>query len=347
MKDKITKKFEQRHLRDLKKYQKQVLRAYHKAIDKIFVSATGKKMASPTFKISQYPTLKKLVDNVLEEMTEEINILILNGVKEQWGLSETKNDELISELHAGRTLSPIIREAIYTRNDEAMNAFIRRANSDGLQLSERIWNYTDQFRTEIEQGLYVGLSEGMPAAKMATQQKQYLVDPDKLFRRVRNTKGKLVLSKAAKAYKPGQGKYRSSYKNALRVTVSETNMSYRSADNDRYARSKFILGVEIRLSANHPKFDICDHMKGNYPSSFKFVGWHPFCICYTVPILPSPDEYDKYEEAILDGRGDKFQFKNPVKNVPSNFTKYVETNKDMLKGLKSTPYWVRDNKVKI
>src|SRR5690606_19096834 len=139
---------------------------------------------------------------------------------------------------------------------------------------------SSQFRSEIEQGLYAGISEGMPAAKMASEQKKYLREPNKLFRRVRDASGKLVLSKAAREYHPGQGVYRSSFKNSLRLTRTETNMAYRTADYERYSRTKFILGFEVRLSANHPKFDICDHMTGNYPSTFKFIGWHPNCLCY-------------------------------------------------------------------
>src|SRR5690606_36428057 len=121
---------------------------------------------------------------------------------------------------------------------------------------------------------------------LATQQKQYLIEPDRLYRRVRDLDGKLVLSKAAKEYNPGRGIYRSSYKNAMRLARTETNMAYREADNTRYATSQILLGYEVRLSANHPRYDICDHLKGEYPKDFKFVGWHPQCMCYTVPKLP-------------------------------------------------------------
>ena len=59
----------------------------------------------------------------------------------------------------------------------------------------------------------------------------YLRNPDKLFRRVRDKHGNLRLSKAAKAYHPGRGVYRSSYRNALRLTATENNMAYRTADH--------------------------------------------------------------------------------------------------------------------
>ncbi|PPK98989.1 hypothetical protein [Parapedobacter indicus] len=346
--DDIRKKYEKRHLNDIKKYQGRLQRIYYEAIDKIFSGSASVKLKNETFDITKYPQLNKLVDNVLAEFQEQVVTLLVNGVTEQWELAEQSIDDVIQTHLGDRAFAENVKAAIFSRNTAAMAAFMQRAaGKDGLKLSERVWRYSSQFRSEIEQGLYTGISEGMPAAKMASEQKKYLREPNKLFRRVRNADKKLVLSKAAREYHPGQGIYRSSFKNALRLTRSETNMSYRTADGERYSRTKFILGFEVRLSANHPKFDICDHMTGKYPSNFKFVGWHPQCICYTVPILPSMEEYDAYEEALLAGRGDGFQFKNPVKKEPAGFWRYVTENRASIKRWKSKPYWVRDNKINI
>ncbi|GGE14040.1 MULTISPECIES: hypothetical protein [Sphingobacterium] len=68
----------------------------------------------------------------------------------------------------------------------------------------------------------MGIKEGRSAAQMARDHKQYLAEPDRLFRRIRNFDGKLVLSKAAMEYNPGQVVYRSSYKNAMRLARAET-----------------------------------------------------------------------------------------------------------------------------
>ena len=108
--------------------------------------------------------------------------------------------------------------------------------------------------------------------------------------RVRDKHGNLRLSKAAKAYHPGRGVYRSSYRNALRLTATENNMAYRTADHLRWQQQPFVVGIEIKLSNNHTckgvigRFvDICDDRAGVYPKDFKFVGWHPHCRCYCVP----------------------------------------------------------------
>lgn len=338
----INNKYNQKQLDNIRKNQLKVKRAYDKAIKKIFTGLTLPK-SGDTFDITKHPKLNNLVTDALAEWQQDFLSIVVNGVHEAWGLSDTKLDEILGQYTAGRAMSPLIKEALFSRNEAALEAFLNRtAGPNGLDLSSRTWNYHNQFRFEIENNLAIGIKEGTSAAKLATQQKQYLVEPDRLFRRIRNHEGKLVLSKAAKAYKPGQGVYRSSYKNALRLTRTETNMAYRSADNDRYSRSQIVLGYEVKLSARHPRFDICDHLKGEYPKTFKFVGWHPQCLCFSVPKLPTAAEYDKFEDAIL--KGENYVFKDQVTEPPRGFTDFVKLKgEDLTKG-PSLPYWIRDNK---
>ena len=89
--------------------------------------------------------------------------------------------------------------------------------------------------------------------------RSFLKYPGKLFRRVRDEKDVLFLSKAAQEFHPGRGVYRSSYKNALRLTATETNMAYRSADSRRWQQIPFVIGIKIQCSkTNYPVTDICD-----------------------------------------------------------------------------------------
>lgn len=343
--DRINQKYEQTHLRNIRRNQKRLAQAYEKAIKKIYAGLSLPK-AKGDFSINKYPVIANRLNEVLGQWQEEILTILVNGVHEAWNLSDTKIDEILSQYTTGRILHAKIKEALFSRNQAALQAFLDRATGkDGLDLSQRVWNYHNQFRFEIENNLAIGIKEGTPAAKLATQQKQYLREPDRLFRRIRDYQGKLVLSKAAKEYHPGQGVYRSSYKNALRLTRTETNIAYRTADNSRYAGSQVILGYEVKLSARHPKFDICDHLKGKYPKDFKFIGWHPNCLCFSVPVLPSPAEYEKFEDAVLNG--DTYQMKGQITDLPKEMTTYVKTNRASIKKMPKIPYWIRDNKIKI
>lgn len=237
-------------------------------------------------------------------------------------------------------------QGINQRAFSALQSFQQRKTA-GLNLSDRVWNLTDQFKQEMELGLQCGIADGVPASKMARALRLYLNEPNKLFRRVRDENGVLRLSKAAKAYHPGQGVYRSSYKNALRVTRTETNIAYRTADSANWSKFDFILGIKVQTSqSNHEVSDICDQLAGVYPRDFKFVGWHPNCRCHAVPILKTREEMKIDDERILEGK-DPLPSKNEVKDLPDNFKQWIKDNDDRIKradALGKTPYFVRDNR---
>jgi len=156
--------------------------------------------------------------------------------------------------------------------------------------------------------------------------RKYLQQPEKLFRRVRDKHGVLHLSKNAAAYHPGRGVYRSSYKNAIRLTGTETNIAYRSADHAAYQGLDFVVGIEIKLSGNHPVTDICDTLKGRYPKTFKWTGWHPACRCYQVPILKTEEEFWADMDNILSGGEPTDGSVNAVGGIPANFTAWMGQN---------------------
>lgn len=197
---------------------------------------------------------------------------------------------------------------------------------------------------QIELALELGLAEGKSAAALSRDVRQNLKDPQRLFRRVRDKNGVLRLSKAAKACHPGQGVYRSSYKNALRLTATETNMAYRSADHAQKQQMPFVLGIEIHTSDNHPVEDICDELKGVYPKEFKFTGWHPFCRCFVTTKLPSREELNKWARMTDEERA-KYHFTGEVRDMPKQFTEWTEKNAQRLENAKNKPYFITDNYV--
>lgn len=345
----LTDKHEAKHLANIRKLQKKISKHYRNTIDKIYNKAFGLKFDKGNFKISDYPTLSKHIDEVLLNFSEELNVMLVNGVKYEWDESINKNGSIILETYGASKISDTVKDVIFDPQAKALQSFLKR-KSKGLGLSDRVWKYTNQFRSEIEKNLYAGISEGKPASAMARDQKQYLQEPDKLFRRVRiiDKKGnsKLVLSKAAREYKPGQGIYRSSYKNAFRLTRNVVNDAYRESDIIKYQSLPFVTGYQVKLADNHPKYDMCDLLKGEYPKSFIWRKWHVNCICFCVPKLPSKEEYDKYEDAILNGTNQNFKFKAPVSDINPAVSNYINDNRKMLNRLKRKPDWMTDNNLK-
>ena len=265
-----------------------------------------------------------------------------------WTLADDKNDALVQAYFGatGRDMkhpSELMKKYL-SRNADGAEAFLRRASgADGLALSERVWRYAHDYRTEIEAGLELGLREGLSANQTARELKKYLRHPDKLFRRVRDAQGKLRLSKPAKAFHPGRGVYRSSFQNARRLVATETNMAYRTADEERWKAMDFVLGYEVKLSNNHtlggrPFTDICDDLQGKYPKDFKFVGWHPLCRCYAVPILEDEDHF--FARSFGNGN----EAPEPIQATPENFNDWVKDNADRIASADRHPYFIKDNR---
>ena len=189
-------------------------------------------------------------------------------------------------------------------------------------------------------------TDGTPANRLATDLKQYLKHPDKLFRRVRDEHGQLQLSKRAKEFHPGQGVYRSSYKNARRLAVTETNMAYHKADNERWRQLDFVLGYEVQVSGTNPNVcPLCVELAGKYPKEFEFVGWHPHCRCHAVPIMEDIDSFQARQELIANGKQPPAAT-GQVTEPPKNFTDHLANNSDRLARSSqrgTLPYFVRDN----
>ena len=184
---------------------------------------------------------------------------------------------------------------------------------------------------------------------MSRQLRTFLKYPDKLFRRVRDEHGNLRLSKSAAAFHPSRGVYRSSYKNARRLAATESNIAYRMSDYLRWQDLDFVVGIEIHLSNNHtlngkPFKDICDQLKGRYPKTFKWTGWHPLCRCYATTVQKTDAEFMEDNRRILRGKEPLTDSKNAVKDMPENFNKWVKENQERIESAKSLPYFIRDNK---
>ena len=311
--------------------------------------STGFNDAEKEFKFEDYPSAQKRMDDLMSDMSDYLTTTIEEGDKDEWQRSTLKNDAMVDYITANTTLSAP-QSAWKQSNLMALSAFQQR-KIEGMGLSKRVWNLTDQLRQELELALDLGLGEGKSAAALSRDVRQYLNEPNRLFRRVRDKHGVLRLSKAAKAYHPGRGVYRSSYKNALRLTATENNMAYRTADHLRWQQMPFVIGIEIKLSNNHTckgvigRFvDICDDLAGVYPKEFKFVGWHPHCRCFAIAKMASAEECNDYFDRREAGEDvSNYQFSGKVKELPQNFQNWYTDNADRIAKAKSQPYFLRDN----
>lgn len=281
--------------------------------------------------------IEAAIDAQLRRLQTDLSSYLNSQTVKAWDLSHAKTDAIVGSYIKGLALSETAKDGLFFRNLDALKAFQNRVEK-GFSVSQRIWKTTQEMKQQMELYLQSGLSTGRSAAQISRDVRGFLQDPDKRFRRVRDPEtGKLKASVPMKNYHPGQGKYRSAYKNALRMTRSETNMAYRLSDQTRWKNIDFITGYEVKLSAAHPVYDICDYMAGQYPKNFVFGGWHPNCYCYSVPVMVNQDKFVQY---INTG---KLPAHEKVKGIPPRAFNYVKDRADKLAAMPNKPYWLQDN----
>lgn len=338
--------FDRKHRQNIAKRLKVVEDLLNKAAkDAARISETsGFTDAEKPFYFADYPEAEKHIDELMRSVSNGLKMIIEEGDKEEWLLSCDKNDAIVDSITAASGLPKEKTAAWKQRNLEALAAFRKRKEA-GMDLSKRVWNITGQLKQELELALDIGLGEGKSAAELSRDVRKYLNNPDSLFRRVRDKHGNLRLSKAAKAYHPGQGVYRSSYKNAIRLTATETNMAYRRADYERWQTEPWVVGIRIKIAhRGHPVYDICDELQGDYPKDFLWLGWHPNCKCAATPILAPESERMDYLQKMIDGEDvSGYKFSGAVKDVPENFNAWLERNRERVKTTTTVPYFIRDN----
>lgn len=348
--------YDKTHLRNMAAIGTRIDRIFKRAAEeaaKIGVSIKKTLPEDRIFSFDDYPETRKQIERLMTALQESMETTIVSGVRSAWTLSNNKNNALVSRIFGDRVgdLSKEQYRRYFSTNGTALDAFLQR-KEQGLNLSDRVWRYTNAFKHEIELGLDLGIRTGESAASMTRSLRQYLQHPDKLFRRVRDKHGNLRLSKAAQEFHPGRGVYRSSYKNARRLACTETNMAYHTSDHLRWQQMDFVVGIEIKLSNNHtlngvPLTDICDELKGRYPKDFKFVGWHPHCRCHVVTVLKTEEEMQQDTQRILAGEKPERGSVNAVRDVPAAFKDWVSEHSDRIEMGGNLPYFVRDNKRRV
>ena len=316
------------------------------------------------------------VETLLRQLHAVTTAAIKQGIELEWEQANEECDKLVQSCFGREVLKDPMFDAYTTHNERAMNAFIARSER-GLNLSDRVWKSVRQLRDEMEVAITVSVGEGASAQQMSRRVRQYLDDPDLMFRRFRYKAGVKQIKdehgnvigeepvygrkwkKRIKkddgsygwidydrdSYRTGAGVYKSSAKNAMRLTRTETNIAYRRSDNERWQQMDFVLGQRIQLSRQHPKEDICDDLQGDYPVEFVFEGWHPQCFCFVTPILMDAAEMRKARQARL--RGETYTPRGKrVTDYPPAFKQWVSENADKIAlshDVGQDPYFVRHN----
>lgn len=310
----------------LSKYMASVLSIYeslNKEAAKIALSTDYD--GTEEFSFDDYPITKDRVQKLQQQFVSDLGGVIMSGTSEEW-----KRSNLLQDMIADKVLGKYVGEHkgkefehYYQKNSGALKAFQQRKDK-GLNLSQKLWNQSADYKTELEDILSVSIEKGIDAVTLSKRVSKYLWDFPSMQAAYEEKFGHASRAKNCE--------YRS-----IRLARSEINMAYRKAEQERWRQFDFVLGYEIKLSGSHPERDICDTLAGKYPKDFEFLGWHPNCMCYCVPLLMSEDEYFAEDDKELS---------NIVEDVPEQFKHWQEANQyriDSAEKRGTLPYFLRDN----
>lgn len=367
--------YDSRHRANLTKYKKQIDRLFDTLCQEAarLGIRTGLEEDGGTFSFDRFPTARKKADRLLARIRQQMESAIVSGTSNEWALSEAKNAEIIEKLLEDTDIPRETIEAMKPRNADALKAFQERRKR-GLTLSDRVWNVTSQAMGEVETAIGISIATGMDAPSLSRKVRGLLNNPTEMWRRYYVTRtrtdgtrqreaewrrkvvdedGKVRFVKQPLSH-PGRGVYRSSYRNALRLAVTETNMAYHEADTLAWQQSPACIGIEVALSNNHTCrgvkgvfYDICDELAGKYPKYFKFPGWHPFCRCVAIPITASKEEFVGYlKDMMADKDVSGMKFKGAIDHMPEKFDRWCDKNKERIERMRergTLPYFIKDN----
>lgn len=344
------------HYKRLEKYNKRIEKLLNDAIGQaalIVGRHDGKATEDHIFSFSDNRQMKAEADKLMRELAEEITQYTKGAETKEWETAYKQATDYIAELYniveQTQQRQDLFLDRLLTmksRNMDALESFQKR-KIGGLKLSSKVWDYTKDFEKQMETAIDTALLEGKSAEALSRDIRSLLKDPDALFRRVRGENDQLRMSKAMEAFHPGPGKYRSAYKNAMRLARSEINMAYRSSDCDTAQSMDCVVGIRVNLSNNHtcngkPFVDICDELSDqDYPKDFIFRGWHPMCRCFITYITKTDEEFWRDLEDGVNRRS-----VNTVDDVPDAFKEWVGNNEERIARAEergTLPYFLRDN----
>jgi len=142
-------------------------------------------------------------------------------------------------------------------------------------VSNRIWDLRDNNKTRLHSLISSGIANGKSAASISRDIRGLLIQPMTLRGLARDTA------------RPGQGIYRSAFKNAMRLTRTETNQAFILAGDKFVERKKW--KVMWQVSSGQRERDSCDKLHGEImtPEQHRrLYPQHPHDLCYTTVVMP-------------------------------------------------------------
>lgn len=369
MPKKLTSKQQKEQLNNLfAVYNKRLGRLYSDYVKKLTSLGYGEDVLEDDalFNFDNFPQLKARLNDIFNDYYQNSLLCYKSGITDGVALAYNHDEMVIGGY------SVLTDKAIRVARDTAAATFIanRLKTKNGLNLSQIIWNYCQQTKSEFEMAMSNtiadGIKKGSSAEEVGKSIRKYLNDPDMMYRRYhtikvqKNGKKKDVVTWRRRRIidgkvrfveepleKVGMGVYRSARKNALRVARTEINSAYHKARNERWQNEPFVIGQYIHVSPQHNIDDICNDLEGRYPKDYVWISWHAQCICTSDPITIQGDEKKEFYKRLMAGE-DMSNYVSPfaVLTMPEKYNQYIKDNSEAIvkAGMRGKLAWhLQDN----
>lgn len=369
MPKKLTSKQQKEQLNNLfAVYNKRLGRLYSDYVKKLTSLGYGEDVLEDDalFNFDNFPQLKARLNDIFNDYYQNSLLCYKSSITDGVALAYNHDEMVIGGY------SVLTDKAIRVARDTAAATFIanRLKTKNGLNLSQIIWNYCQQTKSEFEMAMSNtiadGIKKGSSAEEVGKSIRKYLNDPDMMYRRYhtikvqKNGKKKDVVTWRRRRIidgkvrfveepleKVGMGIYRSARKNALRVARTEINSAYHKARNERWQNEPFVIGQYIHVSPQHNIDDICNDLEGRYPKDYVWISWHAQCICTSDPITIQGDEKKEFYKRLMAGE-DMSNYVSPfaVLTMPEKYNQYIKDNSEAIvkAGMKGKLAWhLQDN----
>ena len=369
MPKKLTSKQQKEQLNNLfAVYNKRLGRLYSDYVKKLTSLGYGEDVLEDDalFNFDNFPQLKARLNDIFNDYYQNSLLCYKSGITDGVALAYNHDEMVIGGY------SVLTDKAIRVARDTAAATFIanRLKTKNGLNLSQIVWNYCQQTKSEFEMAMSNtiadGIKKGSSAEEIGKSIRKYLNDPDMMYRRYhtikvqKNGKKKDVVTWRRRRIidgkvrfveepleKVGMGVYRSARKNALRVARTEINAAYHKARNERWQNEPFVIGQYIHVSPQHNIDDICNDLEGRYPKDYIWVSWHAQCICTSDPITIQGEEKKEFYKRLMAGE-DMSNYVSPfaVLTMPEKYNQYIKDNSEAIvkAGMKGKLAWhLQDN----
>lgn len=272
--EKIARKIRKRVSKLTLQQQRELLQLYDDTIKELAEKAGKSKSKSLTERwVKDY--LKEL-EKVRKELTKELNKSIKGYTTKAAKIGAEVEQQILSKAFKLAGIDP--GDHFTTMFSQVQDKVVKNIISGNLYkdkrtLSQRIWNYTNEFGQDIQYMINKGLLEKKSAIELAKDLERFVKEPAKRP----TTWGKVYPNL----------KYRKVDYNAMRLARTSINHAYQTASIQSSSMNPFVEGILWRSALQHGRTcEVCMERHGKiYPVDDVPLD-HPNGLCTMIPYIP-------------------------------------------------------------